>query len=50
MTAKSDKNTVPDDLPPRTRQMVNAIGPAMTDLDLEEDTAAWVDAMQEKHE
>jgi hypothetical protein len=44
-----DKNTVPDDLPPRTRQMVDALGPATTDLDLDEDTEAWVDAMHEKH-
>jgi len=47
--AASDKNTVPDDLPPRTRQMVDALGPATTDLDLDEDTEAWVDAMHEKH-
>jgi hypothetical protein len=45
----SDKNTVPEDLPPRTRQMVDALGPATTDLDLDEDTEAWVDAMHEKH-
>ena len=45
----SDKNTVPDDLPPRTRQMVDALGPAKTDLDLDDDTEAWVDAMHEKH-
>jgi hypothetical protein len=45
----SDKNTVPDDLPPRTRQMVEALGPATMDLDLDEDTEAWVDAMHEKH-
>jgi hypothetical protein len=45
----SDKNTVPDDLPPRTRQMVDALGPATSDLDLDEDTKAWVDAMHEKH-
>jgi hypothetical protein len=49
MTSKADKNTVPDDLPPRTRQMVNALNPAPTDLDLDDDTAAWVDAMHEKH-
>lgn len=46
----SDKDTVPDDLPPRTRQMVDALGPATADLDLDEDTAAWVDAMHEKHQ
>jgi hypothetical protein len=45
----SDKNTIPDDLPPRTRQMVDALGPATTELDLDEDTEAWVDAMHEKH-
>ena len=45
----SDKNTVPGDLPPRTRKMVDALGPATTDLDLDEDTEAWVDAMHEKH-
>jgi len=45
----SDKNTVPADLPPRTRKMVDALGPATTDLDLDEDTEAWVDAMHEKH-
>jgi hypothetical protein len=45
----SDQNTVPDDLPPRTRQMVDALGPATTDLDLDEDTEVWVNAMHEKH-
>jgi hypothetical protein len=45
----SDKNTVPDDLPPRTRQMVEALGPSATDLDLDEDTESWVDAMHKKH-
>lgn len=49
MDSASDKNTVPDDLPPRTRQMVDALGPATTDLDLDEDTEAWVNAMHEKH-
>jgi hypothetical protein len=49
MESMSDKNTVPDDLPPRTRQMVDALGPATTDLDLDDDTEAWVDAMHEKH-
>ncbi len=44
-----DKDSIPDDLPPRTRQMVNALGPATTDLDLDEDTKAWVDAMHDKH-
>lgn len=50
MTSKSDKNTVPDDLPSRTRQMVDTLGPATTDLDLDEDTEAWVDAMHKKHQ
>lgn len=45
----SDKNTIPNNLPPRTRQMVDALGPAKTDLDLDEDTEAWVDAIHEKH-
>ncbi|MFB6247590.1 MAG: DUF6364 family protein [Salinibacter sp.] len=49
MDSASDKNTVPDDLPPRTRQMVDALGPATTDLDLDEDTEDWVNAMHEKH-
>jgi hypothetical protein len=44
-----DKNTIPDDLPPRTRQIVDALGPATTDLDLDEDAKAWIDAMHEKH-
>lgn len=47
--SSSDKNTIPDDLPPRTRQMVDALGPATTELDLDEDTEAWVEAMHEKH-
>jgi len=45
----SDKNTVPDDLPPRTREMVESLGPATTDLNLDDETSAWVDAMHEKH-
>jgi antitoxin component of RelBE/YafQ-DinJ toxin-antitoxin module len=49
MESMPDENTVPDDLPPRTRQMVDALGPATTDLDLDDDTEAWVDAMHEKH-
>ena len=47
--SESEKNTVPDDLPPRTRRMVEALGPATTPLDLDEDTQAWVGAMHEKH-
>ena len=49
MSSNSDKNTVLDDLPPRTRQMVDAPGPATTDLDLDQDTEAWTDAMHKKH-
>lgn len=45
----SDNTTIPEDLPPRTRQMVDALGPASMDLDLDDDTEAWVDAMHEKH-
>lgn len=45
----SDKNAVPGDLPPRTRQMVNALGPAKRDLNLDEDTEAWVDTTHNKH-
>jgi hypothetical protein len=29
--------------------MVDALGPATMDLDIDEDTAAWVDAMHDKH-
>jgi hypothetical protein len=29
--------------------MVDALGPATTDLDLDEDTEVWVNAMHEKH-
>jgi hypothetical protein len=47
--SRAENSTVPDNLPPRTRQMVEALGPATTDLDLDEDTEAWVDAMHEKH-
>ena len=50
MTSKSDTDTVSDDLPPRTRQMVNALAPATTNLDLDDDMEDWVDAMHEKHE
>lgn len=42
-------STVPDDLPPRTRQMVEALGPATEALDLDDDTQAWIDAAHEKH-
>ena len=47
--SESEKNTVPDDLHPRTQRMVEALGPATTSLDLDEDTQAWVGAMHEKH-
>jgi hypothetical protein len=45
----SDRDTVPDGLTPRIRQMADALGPATVDLNIDEDTAAWVDAMHEKH-
>lgn len=48
-TDEGDKNTVPDDLPPRTKEMVETLGPATASLDLDDDTQAWVDAMHEKH-
>ena len=38
--SESEKNTVPDDLHPRTQRMVEALGPATTSLDLDEDTQA----------
>lgn len=44
-----DKKIVSDELPPRTRKMVEALGSAMATLDLDSDTEAWVDAMHEKH-
>lgn len=50
MKSKSAKNTVPDDLPPRTRQMLDALAPPKTDLNLDDDTQARVDAMHKKHE
>lgn len=46
---ESAGSTVPDDLPPRTRQMLEALGPAEGSLDLDADTQAWVDAAHEKH-
>jgi hypothetical protein len=45
----SDPSTVPDDLPPRTRQMVEALGPATDALDLDDDTQSWINAAHEKH-
>lgn len=44
-----DFDTVPDDLPPRTRRMLRETGPATASLDLGEDTRSWVDAAHEKH-
>lgn len=44
-----DFNTVPDELPPRTRRMLREVGPATESLDLDEDTRAWIDAAHEKH-
>lgn len=41
-------NTVPSDLPPRTRRMLDEIGPATESLDLEEDTRAWMETAHEK--
>ena len=49
MKSKSDKNTVPDDLPPRTQQMLDALGSSMSKLNLDADTQAWIKAMHEKH-
>jgi hypothetical protein len=48
-SAANDYNAVPDDLPPRTRQMVEALGPATESLDLDDDTRAWIDAAHAKH-
>lgn len=42
-------NTVPSDLPPRTRRMLDEIGPATESLDLDEDTRAWVETAHGKH-
>jgi len=50
MISQHDKNTIPVDLPLRTRQMLDALGAAPTNLDLDDDMEAWVDAMHEKHE
>lgn len=49
MSSNSDKNTVPDDLPHQVQQVLASLGPASTDLDLDEDTKIWIDAMHEKH-
>lgn len=48
-SAVDDYNTVPDDLPSRTRQMVEALDPAAETLDLNVDTRAWIDAAHAKH-
>ena len=42
-------NTVPPNLPPRTRRMLDETGPATESLDLDADTRAWVAAAHEKH-
>jgi len=42
-------NTVPSDLPPRTRRMLDEIGPATASLDLDADIRAWVEAAHQKH-
>jgi hypothetical protein len=42
-------NTIPEDPPPRTQQMLDAIGPAQASLSLDSDTEAWIDAANEKH-
>lgn len=47
--AEAKGNTVPADLPPRTRKMLEALGPATEPLDLDVDTRAWIDAAHEKH-
>ena len=47
--SNTDRNRVPDDLPPRTRQMLEELGPATDTLDLDDDTQAWIDAAHEKH-
>lgn len=46
---EANGNTVPDDLPPRTRETLENLGPATDSLDLDADTQAWVDAAHEKH-
>ena len=48
----SGENTAghaPDNLPPRTRQMLEELGPATDTLDLDADTQTWIDAAHEKH-
>lgn len=47
--AADDLNVVPEDLPPRTRRMLQDVKPVDEPLDLDEDTRAWVDAAHEKH-
>ena len=42
-------NRAPDNLPPRTRQMLEELGPATDTLDLDADTQTWIDAAHEKH-
>jgi predicted transcriptional regulator len=48
--APHDFSSVPDDLPPRTRRMLDEITPAGSPLDLDEDTRTWIDAAHRKHE
>ena len=48
-SGKDTAGHAPDDLPPRTRQMLEELGPATETLDLDADTQAWVDAAHEKH-
>lgn len=45
----SNLNTLPDDLPPRTRRMLRGIKPAAGPLDVDDDTRAWIDAAHVKH-
>lgn len=44
-----DLNTIPEDLPPRTRRMLQDIRSVDDPLDLDEDTRAWMEAAHEKH-
>lgn len=48
--AGDDLNTVPDDLPPRTRRMLHETDRATESLNLDEDTRSWIEAAHEKHE
>ncbi|HHP7238849.1 DUF6364 family protein [Longibacter sp.] len=44
-----DLNIVPEDLPPRTRRMLQDVNPVDEPLDLDDDTRVWIDAAHEKH-